>query len=184
MYTIHTTYTHIHIYIYIHIHLYLYIYIYIYIYILTYIFILLPKNKSNNVNHKNNNSYERKWSYCLKEILFVVCKFYTIFMDIQRFKGNLILYFNLKEKRLSDCFNFAGTKSLKTITIQYRDIGSELDVFQKHHFYEDYTNLFWAQMFFLEFLETNLSESWTFLLPNLARFCDVLKESRLFFSSS
>ena len=45
---------------------------------------------------------------------------------------------------------------LKTLTIQYRDIQSALDVFQKYHLCEDYTNLFWTQVFLLEFLETNL----------------------------
>ena len=47
---------------------------------------------------------------------------------------------------------------LKTIMIQYRDIQSALYVFQKYRFCEDYTNLFWTQMFLLEFLETNLCE--------------------------
>ena len=55
----------------------MYIYIDIYIYITT-------KNNNNNINGKNGNSNERKRSYCLKEILFVVCKFHIICMDIQR----------------------------------------------------------------------------------------------------
>ena len=59
---------------YIHtIHTYLHKHIYIYIY--THIFILLP-----NVNDKNDysNSNEHNRSYCFKEILLVVCKFYMI----------------------------------------------------------------------------------------------------------
>ena len=62
------------------------------------------------VNHKNDNSNsnERKWSYCLKEILHVVCKFYIICMDIQRVPNSLFLIW----RSLSDCFNSTGTKSL------------------------------------------------------------------------
>ena len=50
---------------------------------------------------------------------------------------------------------------------------SALDIFQKYCFCEDCTNLFWTQMFLLEFLETNLGQFGTFPLPKLARFCDV-----------
>ena len=42
--------------------------------------------------------------------------------------------------------------------IQYRDIQNANDLFQNYRFYEDYRNLFWTQMFLLEFLEANLSE--------------------------
>ena len=44
---------------------------------------------------------------------------------------------------------------LERIVIQYRGKQSELDVFQKCYSYEDYTNLFWAQIFLLEYLETS-----------------------------
>ena len=33
-----------------------------------------------------------------------------------------------------------------------------LGALKKHSFYKDYTNLFWEQIFFLEFLKTNVSE--------------------------
>ena len=42
--------------------------------------------------------------------------------------------------------------------IQYYDTQSALYVFQKFRFCEDYTNLFWTQIFILGFLETNLGE--------------------------
>ena len=70
--------------------------------------------------------------------------------------------------------------SLKTITIQYRDIQGALTAFQKYRFCEDYANLFWTQMFLLEFLETNLGEFQTFPLPKLASFCKWLKQSCLY----
>ena len=44
---------------------------------------------------------------------------------------------------------------LERIAIQCRGKQSELDVFQKRYSYEDYTNLFWAQIFLLEYLETS-----------------------------
>ena len=126
------------------------------------IFILiLRKYNINNVNHKNDNSNsnERKWSYCLKEILLVVCTFYIFCMDIQRVPNSLFLIWRSKEFlivsiRLVLNPIFWG---LETITIQYRDKQSALYVFQKYRFCKDYTNLFWAQMFLLRFLETNLN---------------------------
>ena len=69
---------------------------------------------------------------------------------------------------------------LKSITIRFRDIQGALTVFQKYRFGEDYTNLFSAQMFLLEFLETNLGEFQTFLLPKLATFRDLLTQSCLY----
>ena len=64
----------------------LYTYIHTYVYITT-------KNNSNSVNDKNDNSNsnELKWSYCLKEILLVVCKFCIICMDFQRVLNSLFL---------------------------------------------------------------------------------------------
>ena len=46
---------------------------------------------------------------------------------------------------------------LKTITFQYRDIQSALDVFQKYRFCEDYANLLCSKMFLLEVLETSVN---------------------------
>ena len=153
----------------IHTYSYLYKHVYLYYY-----------QKITSIDHKNDNSDECKWSYCLKEILLVICKFYIICMDIQRVSSSLFLIW-----RSQDCLIVSISLvlnpifwNLKTITIQYRDIQKAFDVFI-YRFCEDYTNLFWAQMFLLEFLETNLSEFWTFLLPKLASFCDVLKQSCL-----
>ena len=64
---------------------------------------------------------------------------------------------------------------LKTITIQYCDIQSALDVIQKYRFYKDYTNLFWTLMLVVGILETNLREFLTFPLPKLASFCDIVE---------
>ena len=69
---------------------------------------------------------------------------------IWRSKGSLIVLIPLLLNLI-----FLG---VKTITIQYRDKQSALYVFQKYRFCEDYTNLFWTQMFLLGFLETNLGE--------------------------
>ena len=90
IYTYTYTYAHIHIYVYIYICIYIYIYMYIYIYIYIYI---ATRNSSNKVNDENanSNSNERKWSYCLKEILLVVRKFYIICMDVQRVLNSLFL---------------------------------------------------------------------------------------------
>ena len=51
--------------------------------------------------------------------------------------------------------------------IQYCDKQSALYVFQKYRFCEDYTNLLWAQMFLLGFLETNLGKFKHFRCQNL-----------------
>ena len=137
--------------------------LYIYINISTYIFILiLPKNNSNNVNHKTDisNSNERKWSCCLKEILLFICKFYILCKDIQRVPNFLFLIWRSKGSLIASILLILNPifLGLKLITIQYRGIQSALDVFQKYSFYEDYTNLFWTQMFLLGSLETNLGE--------------------------
>ena len=42
---------------------------------------------------------------------------------------------------------------LERIGFQCRGKQSELDLYQKCYSYEDYTNLFWAQTFLLEYLE-------------------------------
>ena len=126
------TYTHAYTYIYMHI----YLHAHIYIPIETYVFILiLRKYNINNVNHKNDNSNsnERKWSYCLKEILLVVCTFYIFCMDIQRVPNSLFLIWRSKGSLIVSIqlvLNpiFLG---LKTITIQYCDKQSALYVFQK-----------------------------------------------------
>ena len=158
-------------------HIYTHTYTHAYTYIYTYIFtcthihtfvnifmLILRKYNINNVNHKNDNSNsnsnERKWSNCLKEILLVVCKFYVFCMDIQRVPNSLFLIWRNKGSlnisiRLVLNPIFLG---LKTITIQYRNKQSALYVFQKYRFCEDFTNLFWTQMFVLGFLETNLGE--------------------------
>ena len=148
--------------IYLYIYIYIYMHVHIYIIIKTYIFILLSKNNSNNVNHKNNNSNsnERKWSYCLKQILLLACKFYIICIDIQRLPNSLFLIWRSQGSLIVSIplvLNpiFLG---LKTITIQYCDIQSALNVFQKYRFCEDYTNIFWTEMFLLEILETNFGE--------------------------
>ena len=47
---------------------------------------------------------------------------------------------------------------LERKAIQCHGKQSEFGVFQKYCSYEDYTNLFWAQMFFLEYLQTSLYE--------------------------
>ena len=56
-------------------------------------------------------------------------------------EGNKFFIFNLKESKLSGCFNSLVLKSivldLKAILIQYRDIQNALDVFQKYCFCED-----------------------------------------------
>ena len=155
------TYIYIYIYIYLHIHIsYIYAYTHMHAYINIYIYIILPKNNSNKVSHKNDNGKEHKWSYCLKEILLVVCKFHIFWMIIQtvpnswfltwRSKGSLIVSVPMVLNPI-----FLG---LKTIAIQSHDIQSALDVFPKYHFCEDYTNLFWTQMFHLGTLEKNLGK--------------------------
>ena len=150
-----------------HIPIYMHIYLHAHIYIPieTYVFILiLRKYNINNVNHRNGNSKstsnERKWSYCLKETLVVVCTFYIFCMDIQRAPKSLSLIWMSKEFLIVSIqlvLNpiFLG---LKTITIQFCDKQRALYVFQNYRFCEDYMNLFWTQMFLLEFLETNLGE--------------------------
>ena len=126
--------------------------------------LIVRKYNINNVNHKNDNSTsnrnERKWSYCLKEVLLVVCTFYIICMDIQRVPNFLFLIWRSKGSLIASIQLVLNSifLDLKTITIQYRDKQSALYVFQKYRFCEDYTNLFWAQMFLLGFLETNLGE--------------------------
>ena len=45
----------------------------------------------------------------LKKFYFFAYKFYIIWMDIQRVSNSF--FFNLKELRLSDCFNSTGTRS-------------------------------------------------------------------------
>ena len=47
---------------------------------------------------------------------------------------------------------------LEKTAIQCRGKESELDVFQKCYSCEDYTNLFWAQIFLLEYLEISPSK--------------------------
>ena len=123
-----------------HIPIYMHIYLHAHIYIPieTYVFILiLQKYNINNVNHRNDNSNsnsnERKWSYCLKEILLVVCTFYIFCMDIQRVPNSLFLIWRSKGSLIVSIqlvLNpiFLG---LKTITIQYCDKQSALYVFQK-----------------------------------------------------
>ena len=69
---------------------------------------------------------------------------------------------------------------VKTITIQYRYIQGALTDFQKYRFCKDSTNLFWTQIFLLEFPETNFAEFQTSLLPKLASFCDLLQQSCLY----
>ena len=44
---------------------------------------------------------------------------------------------------------------LEKTAIQCRGEQSELDAFQKCYSCEDYTSLFWAQIFLLEYLETS-----------------------------
>ena len=117
-----------HIFIYIYIYTYTYIHIYIYIYTHIYIYIT-TKNNSNNVNEENNNSNrnECKWSYCLQEILLVVCKFNMICMDIQMVPNSLFLIWRVQGSlivSISLVLNpmFLG---LKAITIHCRDIHTE-----------------------------------------------------------
>ena len=148
-----------------HIPIYMYIYLHghIYIAIETYLFILILRTYHiNNVNQRNDNSNsnEHKWSYCLKEILLVVCTFYIFCMDIQRVPNSLFLIWRSKgflivsiQLVLNPIF-----LGLKTITIQYRDKQSALYGFQKYRFCKYYKNLFWTQMSLLGFLETNLPE--------------------------
>ena len=62
---------------------------------------------------------------------------------------------------------------LKSITIQYRVVQSATGVFQKYNFCEDYTNLFWRQIFWRQ-TSANFKH---FLCQN---FCDVLKQSCLY----
>ena len=95
-------------------------------------------------------------------------------MDIQRVLNSLFLIWRSQGSLINSIPLVLDLKfwDLKMITIQYRDIQSALDVFQKYRFCEDYTNLFWTQMFLLEFLETNLDEFWTYTLPKLASFCN------------
>ena len=81
-------------------------------------------------------------------------------MDIQTVPNSLFLIWKSKGSLIVSIplvLNpiFLG---LKTITIQYRDIESALYAFQKYRFCEEYTTLFWTQMFLLGFLETNLDE--------------------------
>ena len=103
--------------------------------------LILPKNNSNNVNHKDDNSSsnERKRSYCLKEILLVVYKFYIICMNIQRVPNSLFLIWRSKRRLIVSIplvLNpiFSG---LKTIMIQHCDIQGSLYIFQKYRFCED-----------------------------------------------
>ena len=94
-------------------------------YIYTHTYICLWNNRNNvNVKNDNSNSNERKWLYCLKEFLLVVCKFYIISMDIQRLPNSLFLIW--RSQRSLTLSNplvlnpiFLG---LKTITIQNGDI--------------------------------------------------------------
>ena len=74
--------------------LYTYLYIYTYKYTYTYIHLHIQIYACNNLNDQNdnNNGNERKWSYCLKEILLAVCKVYIICMGIQRVPNSN--YFN------------------------------------------------------------------------------------------
>ena len=139
-------YTHIHLciylylYIYLYIYLCIYIYVYIYIYIYIYIHIYLHTHIHAYINIyiyiDNSNSNERKWSYCLKEILLIVYKFYIICMDVQKVYNSLFLIWRSKVSLivsiplLLNCI-FLGEK---TITIQYRDIQSTLYVFSKVSF--------------------------------------------------
>ena len=85
---------------------------------------------------------------------------YIICMDIQRVSNFLFLIWRSKGSLIASIQLVLNSifLDLKTITIQYRDKQSALYVFQKYRFCEDYTNLFWAQMFLLGFLETNLGE--------------------------
>ena len=139
------------IYMYMHTHIHSYRNIYIYI---------TTKKTSNNANHKNynRNNNERKWSYCLKEFLLVVCEFYIICMDIQRVPNSLFLIWRSQDSLIVSILLVLNPifLGLKTITIRYCDIQSALDVFQTYRFCEDYTNLPRTQMFLLEILETNL----------------------------
>ena len=144
------THTHAYIYTYPNIKIYIYIYIYTYIYsyifghnhihtyINIYILLILPKNNSNNVNQKceNSNSNEGAWSYCLKEILLVVYKFYIICMNIQRVPNTLFLSKRCLIVSIPLVLNpaFSG---LKTIMIQHCDIQGSLYIFQKYRFCED-----------------------------------------------
>ena len=175
---------YIYIHIYTHIHTCIYLCICIYICMRTYTYPYKQKYNISNVNHKNDNSNSngRKWSYCLKEILLAVCTLYIFCMDIKRVPNSLFLIWRSNGYLIVSIqlvLNpiFLG---LKTITIQYRDKQSALYVFQKYRFCEDYTNLFWAQMFLLGFLKTNLGEFQTFPLPKLATFCDVFKQTCLY----
>ena len=121
---------------------FIYIYIYIYIYICLYCY---QKITAVIIKYKNNNSNsnERKWSYCLKENVLVVCKFYIICMDIQRVLNSLFLIWRSQGSLIVSIPLVLSSIfwDLKTVTIQYRDI-------QKYWFCEDYTNLF---------LDTNVS---------------------------
>ena len=45
--------------------------------------------------------------------------------------------------------------ALERKAIQSRGKQSGLDLFQKYYSYKDYTHLFWAQIFLLEYLETS-----------------------------
>ena len=120
--------------------------------------LILPKNKSNNVNHKNDNSNsnERKWPYCLREILLVVCKFYIFCMDIQRVPNSLFLIWRSKGSLIVSIPLVLNPiiLGLKTITIQNCDIQSPIYGFQKYRFCEDYTNLFLTKLFWDFFRQT------------------------------
>ena len=147
----HKKYMYIHI---IHTHTHMHISIYcIYICMRTYtypykhVFILiLRKYNINNVNHRNdnsnNNSNERKWSYCLREILLLVCTFYIFWMDIQRVPNSLFSIWRSKESLIISIGLVLNPIfwGLETITIQYRDKQSGLNVFQKYRFCIDCTN--------------------------------------------
>ena len=109
-----------------------YLYMYIYIYIYMYIYI---KNNIYKVNLKNynSNSSERKWSYCLKKVLLVACKFYIFCMDNQRVSNSLFAIWRSKDSQIVLVLLVLNPifLGLKTITIQYCDMQSVLDVFQK-----------------------------------------------------
>ena len=83
-------------------------------------------------------------------LLYVLAALYIICMYIKnslfligRSQGSLIVSFPLVLNPI-----YLG---LQTITLQYRDLQSALDVFQKYRSCQDYTNLFWHKCFSYNF---------------------------------
>ena len=68
---------------------------------------------------------------------------------------------------------YSKSLDVERIANQCHGKQSELVVFPKHYSYNDYTNLFWPQIFLLEYLETSPYEFQTILLLKLGSVSDV-----------